>query len=262
MTETEWLVSSRPGEMLRGLRGDKLSHRKLRLFACACVRRVLHLTKEPQARTIITNIERFVDGLAGISDFEARWAAVSPVDTDTILDDGEDDVTVEAAAAQIVLHAVLKAESSVYCVMQRTPIVQDRRTIQKHVMAAARAAATAAAILTPHEGKYWPNSTRGEYRSGLTKDERQYQSDLLRDLIGNPFRSRPAVVPSWLDWSDGVVVELAESIYQESAFDRMGILADALEEAGCDHADILNHCRRSGKHARGCWVIDLVLKRE
>jgi hypothetical protein len=52
---------------------------------------------------------------------------------------------------------------------------------------------------------------------------------------------------------------LAQAIYDDRAFDRLPILADALEEAGCTDADILNHCRRPGEHVRGCWAIDLVL---
>jgi len=59
-----------------------------------------------------------------------------------------------------------------------------------------------------------------------------------------------------------MVVKLAESIYDERAFDRMPILADALEEAGCANADILAHCRQPGEHVRGCWAVDLILGKE
>jgi hypothetical protein len=77
----------------------------------------------------------------------------------------------------------------------------------------------------------------------------------IRDIFGNPFRP-VAVDPSWLT-SD--VVALATGIYQNRAFDRMPILADALQDAGCDNDDILNHCRQPGEHVRGCWVVDLIL---
>ncbi len=80
-------------------------------------------------------------------------------------------------------------------------------------------------------------------------------ADLLRDIFGNPFRP-VAFDPAW---RTETVVALASAIYAERAFDRMPILADALEEAGCDHADILAHCRGPGPHARGCWVVDAVL---
>ena len=58
------------------------------------------------------------------------------------------------------------------------------------------------------------------------------------------------------------VFALATGIYTERAFDRMPILADALEDAGCDNADILEHCRGDGPHVRGCWVVDLILEKE
>jgi hypothetical protein len=62
-------------------------------------------------------------------------------------------------------------------------------------------------------------------------------------------------------WRSETAVSLASAIYAERAFDRLPILADALEEAGCDHPDILAHCRGDGPHARGCWVVDLVLNK-
>jgi hypothetical protein len=63
-------------------------------------------------------------------------------------------------------------------------------------------------------------------------------------------------------WRTSTVVALAEGVYADRAFDRLPILADALEDAGCGHADILAHCRGDGPHARGCWVVDLLLGRE
>src|SRR5262249_39651185 len=55
-------------------------------------------------------------------------------------------------------------------------------------------------------------------------------------------------------WLTSNVVALAQAIFDEKAYDRLPILADALEDAGCDQADILNHCRQPGEHVRGCWV--------
>jgi hypothetical protein len=81
------------------------------------------------------------------------------------------------------------------------------------------------------------------------------QAGLLRDVLGNPFRPA-AIAPSLLT---STVVSLAEGIYADRAFDRLPILADALEDAGCDDPDLLGHCRGPGPHVLGCWVIDLVL---
>jgi hypothetical protein len=91
--------------------------------------------------------------------------------------------------------------------------------------------------------------------------ERKAYAALVRDVYGNPFR--PASVdPTWLAWNEGTVPRIAQAIYDERAFERMPILADALEDAGCDNADILNHCRQPSVHVRGCWVVDLLLGKE
>ena len=83
----------------------------------------------------------------------------------------------------------------------------------------------------------------------------QWHIGLLRCIFGNPFR--PIVAdPAWLT---PTVQAIAAAIYQDRAFDRLPILADALEEAGCTNADVLLHCRQPGEHVRGCWVVDLVL---
>jgi hypothetical protein len=78
---------------------------------------------------------------------------------------------------------------------------------------------------------------------------------VAKDVLGNPFH--PASFnPSW---RTRTTVNLAQAIYDERAFDRMPILGDALEEAGCTDAEILNHCRQPGEHVKGCWVVDSVL---
>ena len=81
---------------------------------------------------------------------------------------------------------------------------------------------------------------------------------LVRDIFANPFRPVSAD-PAWLT---STVVQLAAGIYTDRAFDRLPILADALQDAGCDNADLLDHCRGPGPHARGCWVVDLILGTE
>ena len=80
----------------------------------------------------------------------------------------------------------------------------------------------------------------------------------LREIFGNPFRATP-ISSSWLAWNDGAIRKMAQSIYDDRAFDRLPLLADALEDAGCADADILSHCRTPGEHVRGCWVVDLLL---
>jgi hypothetical protein len=81
------------------------------------------------------------------------------------------------------------------------------------------------------------------------------QAAFLRDVFGNPFRPVSAN-PRWLTSS---ALDLARTMYDSRDFAAMPILADALEEAGCDNVDILAHCRGDGPHVRGCWVVDLIL---
>jgi hypothetical protein len=95
------------------------------------------------------------------------------------------------------------------------------------------------------------------YQATKTAEYRE-QANLLHEVIGNPFR--PVTLdPSWLA---ATVQNLAAAIYEERAFDRLPILADALEDAGCGNQDILGHCRSGGEHMRGCWVLDLLLQKE
>jgi hypothetical protein len=83
----------------------------------------------------------------------------------------------------------------------------------------------------------------------------------LRDAFG-PLPFRPVVIDSsWLKWNEGTVVNIAQGIYDDRALDRLPILADSLEDAGCREADILVHCRHPGPHVRGCWVLDLLLRK-
>jgi len=78
---------------------------------------------------------------------------------------------------------------------------------------------------------------------------------LLPDIVANPFH--PITLnPSWLT---PTVKALAQSIYTDHNFTDLPILADALEEAGCNNEDILSHCRGPGEHTRGCWALDLLL---
>jgi hypothetical protein len=70
---------------------------------------------------------------------------------------------------------------------------------------------------------------------------------------------RTAVDPYLLTWNDGAIPKLARTISDEQAFERLPILADALEEAGCRDADLLAHCREPVPHLPGCWVVDHLL---
>jgi hypothetical protein len=82
------------------------------------------------------------------------------------------------------------------------------------------------------------------------------QAALLRDLI-HPFHTAP-FDPAW---RASAVLALAQAAYDERQFDRLPILADALEDAGCTDAELLRHLRSETGHVRGCWALDAVLGR-
>jgi hypothetical protein len=126
--------------------------------------------------------------------------------------------------------------------------------------AAAEAAAEAAYLRDRYGSDYHLSllSYNAFYAAGENPGEHAAQCHLLRDIFGNPFR------PVAFDpvWRTSTVVALAEQMYAGRDFGAMPILADALQDAGCDNADVLGHCRAPGEHVRGCWVVDLVLGKE
>ncbi len=96
-----------------------------------------------------------------------------------------------------------------------------------------------------------PTSIRYKVISGPTRPR---QPQLLRELFGNPFQD-PFLSA---EWRTQAVVSLAHGIYQERAWDRMGVLGDALEESGA-HPEMVRHCREPGVHVKGCHVLDAAL---
>ncbi|QEG32042.1 hypothetical protein GobsT_68920 [Gemmata obscuriglobus] len=85
---------------------------------------------------------------------------------------------------------------------------------------------------------------------------RRANADLVRDIFGNPFRP----VRFAPGWRTDTAIAIARQMYESRDFSAMPVLADALQDAGCDCADILAHCRDPQQvHVRGCWVADLVL---
>jgi hypothetical protein len=102
----------------------------------------------------------------------------------------------------------------------------------------------------------WPSLNGGEQDPAWLA-ERKAQACLVRDVFPNPFRP---VVPKPA-WGADAVLGLARAAYA-GRFDSLPVLADALEEAGCDSADLLAHCRGRGPHVRGCWALDVLLGKD
>ncbi|OAI50770.1 hypothetical protein AYO44_17530 [Planctomycetaceae bacterium SCGC AG-212-F19] len=174
------------------------------------------------------------------------------------------DVAEAFADRQIGQEEVWQARSQVGAIMggssEAAALHAAVGTIADYPFAAARGAAEQAALyrsLLSQEADPSDSASRDAAQQAH-RAEQATQSRLFRDIMGNPFRG----VSIKSAWQTATVTSMAQAIYDDRAFDRMPILADALEDAGCTSADILDHCRQGGEHVRGCWVVDLVLGRE
>ena len=243
MTEAEWMACTNPTPMLEFLRG-KASGRKLRLFAVACCRRILQYLKEERSRCLVEIAELFADGTASAEQLRTAFDEAAEAQEAVHWEGGD---AVDQSAAETVLG--LRDDLQMAQVLNGAT-----ETIGEFV------AGEAWERIYQTPGKHWSIQDREHQEAfdvGQT-GEMVGQTGLLRDLFGNPFRTT-SIDKSWLT---PTVVALAQAIYDDRAFDRLPFLADALEEAGCDNPDILNHCRGPGPHVRGCWVVDLLLGKE
>jgi hypothetical protein len=242
MTEAEWLACTDPQPMLEFLRGQS-SERKLRLFAVACCRRLREFMLDERVRSAVEVAERFADGTVGE---DAREDAKLDADeaAGEILDDIEERRILNSYAfwfAARVAHAAV-------CTAADPDGPQAER--------AAEAAANGVESHVRDGLSDWQNAAAAKQAEMLQ------QATLVRDIFGPlPFRT-VTINPLWLAWNDGTVVKLAQGIYDDRTFDRLPVLADALEEARCPDPDILAHCRQPGEHVRGCWVVDSILGKE
>jgi hypothetical protein len=221
VNEDDWLKSMDPGFMLAHL-GPNSEGRKLRLFACACCRRIWGFLEDERSKRAVEVAEAFADW--GVSKKELAAAA---------------------RAAEAATEAAGAAEWAVQLSVARAAELTASQPAKKAAVGVAAWAAEWAV-------------QRSAARTASA--ERQAQADLVRCIFGNPFRPAPPLDPAVPQWNGGAVLKLAEATYQERTFDRLPILADALEEAGCTDPAILDHCRSLGPHARGCFVLDLILR--
>lgn len=243
MTKAEWLTCNEPRAMLAFMR-RRLSQRKLRLFAVASCRRVWEGVT-PHARLAVEIAEQFADGL---TDQQERAAARKGVNKDADAADCWNgamgcgwfaaDHSAWRAAKFVTYNASGARPPKAW--LEASKISKSGRRPSRALQRASR------------EG--WAEVNRIE---GIA------QSHFLRDLI--PFH-RVGIDAAVLSWNHNTVVRLAQAAYDDrllpaGILDTMllGILADALEEAGCSDRVILEHLRSPGTHVRGCWVVDLIL---
>lgn len=228
MTEEDWLAGNTPADLLLWLGAKAKRRRSIRkygLFSVACGLRVQSFMSNEITLRGLHLAERMAEGLADEREGDEYLAELGATPAPNVPGPG-------SMAWNIPFYAIW--------------VMLPHRAGQSSAKLAVR-------VCSACTGVYY---STGDVTRAV--EEKAAQAVLFRDVIGNPYRSIR------LDprWRSGDAVALARGIYDERAFDRMPLLADALMDAGCDHEDILSHCRGEGPHVRGCWVVDLILSND
>jgi hypothetical protein len=225
LDERTWLSAIEPGRLLDYLQTcSPFPERRLRLWACACARRVWHLLSDEWSRNAVELAEQLADGLLSV---EKRDAAE----------------TAAREASNAILEAVEKARKSspqhLHRLLAETSAADAAFYSVFRELAASRCADQAA------DAMLCINSSEG-YAS-----ERAAQTELLRHIFGNPWRPLP--VPAV--WSATV---LALAKVHHAGADVSIALHDALVDAG--QAEYAEHFKE-GFHPKGCAWLDAILGR-
>jgi hypothetical protein len=231
MTEQESLACDDPEPMLTLLE-RRGSDRRLQLFAVACCRRAWNLMTEPRHRHAVEAAERFADGLLTEAQFQA---VLQPI----VAEWAELPDLAQRAGGWGPFHFMIGA------------------TRHLGTGGGARYAASYAArgLACLAGSKDSPGSVAARLA------EEAAQCALLRDLFGDP--SMPfRFDPDWLSGEGRAAAAWAREIYRGGRFESLSSLADALQQVGCRDQAVLDHCKQSGPHARGCWVVDALLGKE
>jgi hypothetical protein len=247
MTEEEWLACADPVAMLTFLDFGRHpaqmaapgaatrrflscfitnsgNHRRLRLLGAACARQLWATMEDQRSRTAVELSELFVDRLV-------TWDEVS-------------------AARSRAREAARTAERRAARQADRMAVATQQKSVAAWVA-------------------FWSSSISLQStiprvaQAMTTMTESLRMVCLVHEVFGNPFRP-VAWDPAW---RTPTVLALARTTYEERALPggtldnaRLAILADALEEAGCENAAFLQHLRSGGDHVRGCWAIDPFLE--
>lgn len=235
MAYPEWKTTPHSQNLIASVPEDA-SRRKYRLLGVACCRLIWPML-DPRSRHAVEVTERYAEGTATGEELAAAAAAARLVVAERIAATGrpepeaQDDPMVLAAQAA----DTLSATDEYMLESPRSPF-QLCEPICEYIESAALWATLAA---------------------GHTAARSPDQADLVRDIFAESFHP----VTFLPEWRTSTAVALARQMYESRDFDAMPILADALQDAGCEDADVLDHCRGQGPHVRGCWVVDLVLGR-
>jgi hypothetical protein len=225
--ERTWLTTNDPEPMLRFMK-ERTTDRKARLLTCAVARLTWDELNDERSRRAVEVGELFADGDADENALRSAAVAAHEVIVDMArADDPGPAYCIEA------FRCTCETAGRMWGPLDR------RRSLTERVVGAAMRAVMPA-LGVGQEQLTWP--TPAEW------------CHLTRDIFGNPFR--PAVFDP--KWRTTDVLCIAQGVYEDRAFDRLPLLADALMDARCADEQVLGHCRGDG-HVRGCWVVDLVL---
>lgn len=239
MNEAEWFACTNLDQLVEELYARLTHERKLRLFACACCRFIDHLLPDQTIRDGLTRAERFLDGQVRNSTLETWYRKVRDVR------DAQPRVNGDLSASWHACNAVENAVAPQPLVAFLYAQVSARDALGR-----------AKGIWT------WPKFQRARQRIALEL------IPYFHDIVGNPFRAA-SIKTDWLSWQDRTVVKLAQAAIDERQLpggllevNRLYLLADAIEEAGCPDPELLGHLRGPGPHVKGCWVLDLLLGKQ
>jgi biotin carboxyl carrier protein len=246
VTETDWLSSTDPRLMLSFLRDRGVSDRKFRLYACAVARQVAHDQLDTTLLRAVMQVEQGTD--AGTLESDLDGATEYRVELlGTYYDRPHPYATRFITGGSIV--APDTVVGIVTAMMINNELHGERHGIVVDAPLRREDFVDFGAVMY----RYLPLSPaeHARYRPAAAVP-------LLHDIFGDPFRP----VPFDPSWRTEAVVSLSRGIYEERAFERMPVLADALEDAGASDEDVLSHCRGPGPHYKGCWVVDMVLGKD
>jgi hypothetical protein len=265
MTESEWNQAPDPHRMIQYIDGSA-SDRKLRLFACACCRRIWDLIEGELHRRAVEIAERFADGTGRVVEWEKGEGKGRHLRFRNMIKEPEkagESVEREALLRELEEDRNGLSEEARICRYQQiSPEVTAEWTLELRCDMAWTVADFASRLRAapihywkqPFNAPVFKEPDVSSFKQAR-RGEMTVQAAFLRDIIGNPFRP-VALERGWLIHQ---VVTLARAIYEDRAFSQMPTLGLALEEAGCGSADILAHCRSPSEHVRGCWVVDAIL---
>jgi hypothetical protein len=270
MTEAEWLACHDPNRMLEFLRG-KVSDRKLRLFAVACCMTVWDLLPDEITREAVRLALRAAEGQSEPAERHRLAQAIHPALN---------------TRYGVFLCGGCQGSGATYAAMAATAALDDNFTFTWYMgpnpsethsvwdcVASARAQTVKERVWAERWQEWepsgdeaeeepddaWQEQTQDAGYAAEEEEQKAAQADharLLRDITGPSIRGEILFPPAW---RTPTALSLADAFYNDGRAIFLSILADALEDAGCTDAAILDHCRGPGPHVRGCWVVDLLL---